>query len=277
MEHKIIVDSCCDMTPQLAEKLGITIVPLTMRLGEKEFTDDDSLDLPGFMAEMEAGTDRISTAAPSPVSFKEAIESAKNSFIITISKHLSATFENATLGKALAEESGDVDTHVFDSKTASAGEVLLAIKLREMLNLGKSKEQIIKSFGELIDTMKTFFVLERYDNLIKNGRLNKVAGKIVGVLNIKLIMGADGNGQIALFAKPRGTKRMIAKILDLIGEKWNSAAGETMVISHCNNPDLVKQITDAVKSKFNFKDIVVVPTSGTISVYSDNKGIIMAF
>ena len=277
MDYKIIVDSCCDMTLQLAKRLGVISIPLTMRLGEKEYTDDDNLDINGFMADMDACREKVSTSAPSPILFKEAIESATRSFIVTISNRLSATHESAVSGKAMAEEEAKVDTHVFDSKSASAGEVLIAVKIREFLSKGMPKEQIIKSINSFIDGMKTLFVLERYDNLIKNGRLGKVSGKIINVLNIKLIMGADGDGSIMLFSKPRGTKQMIEKMMSYIREKGASTSGETMVITHNNNIDLVTRLCDSIKKQFDFKEIIIVPTRGAISVYADNKGVVMAF
>ena len=277
MEYKIIVDSCCDMTPQLISHLNATSVPMTMRLGQKEFLDDDSLDLPGFMAEMKACKESVSSASPSPHTFMEAMEASERSFVVTISSQLSGSFAAAELGKSLAEEKGAVDVHVFDSKSASAGEVLIALKIREFLTNGVSKDQIIKSINSFIDNMKTYFVLERHDNLIKNGRLNKVTGKIINVLNIKLIMGADGEGNIALFAKPRGTKQMIDKLLSFIKNSEKSTDGESMVICHCNNLSLANQISNSIKQHFNFKEIFIIPTKGVISLYADDKGIVMAF
>jgi len=277
MDYKIIVDSCCDITAELAERLGIISVPVTLRLGDKEFIDDETIDLPGFMAEMKACTEKIGTASPSSYSFTEAMKTAKRAFVVTLSSKLSGSYSNALIGKADAEESGVSDIHVFDSKSASAGELLLAIKIRELLTNGMPKDQIIKSINAVIDNMKTYFVLERYDNLIKNGRLNKVTGKIINVLNIKLIMGADGDGSIALYAKPRGTKQMIDKILSYIGSKGKSISGETMVISHCNNLPLAKQLSDAIKKQFDFKEVIIVPAKGAISLYADDKGIVMAF
>ncbi len=125
--------------------------------------------------------------------------------------------------------------------------------------------------------MKTFFVLERYDNLQKNGRLNKLSGKIAHLLNIKLIMGADGEGSIALFDKPRGTAKMIEKLLSYIEKSGKDTAGENIVIAHCNNPALAERLADAIKNRFRFADIHVVPTGGVSSLYADEKGIIMAF
>ena len=278
MEYKIIVDSCCDMTPELAERLGVSaVVPMTMMLGDKEFVDDDSLDLPGFMAEMKACKGKVSSASPPPIAFMEAIESAIHSFVVTISSQLSGSYANAELGKTFAEENGVTDTHVFDSKSASAGEILVAIKLRELLSKGIPKDQIISTINQFIDSMKTFFVLERYENLIKNGRLNKVTGKIVQLMNVKLIMGSDGSGNIKLHAKPRGTEQMLEKIISFIKSTNRSTNGESMVICHCNNLPLAKQLSNAINLQFSFKEILIIPTKGTISLYADDKGIVMAF
>lgn len=277
MDYKIIVDSCCDMTSQLKKRLGIISVPLFLRLGSKEFEDDDALDLPGFMAKMKACTESVGSASPPPVSFQKAIEKAGNSFIVTLSSKLSGSYSSASMGKVYAEEKGNVNTHVFDSKSASAGEVLLAVKIRELIKKGMSKEHIIHAMNQFIDNMKTYFVLERYDNLLKNGRLNKITGKLISILNIKLVMGSDGNGNIALYAKSRGTAQMIEKILSYIKESGRKTDDENLVISHCNNPGLAKQLSDAIQQKFHFKEIIIVPTKGISSLYADDKGIVLAF
>ena len=277
MDYKIIVDSCCDMTPELAERLGVTSIPMTMMLGSKEFVDDETLDLEGFMAEMKACTEKVSSACPSPHAFMEAIETAIHSFVVTISSQLSASFASAEMGKSLAAERGITDTHVFDSKSASAGEVLIAVKLRELLSKGLPREQIIKSINSFINSMKTYFVLERYENLIKNGRLNKVTGRIISILNFKMIMGADGHGTIALFAKPRGTAQMLEKMVSMVKSSNRPINGENMVICHCNNLPLAKQLSNTIRQNFNFKEIFIIPVKGVISVYADDKGIVMAF
>ncbi|MCL2201097.1 MAG: DegV family protein [Oscillospiraceae bacterium] len=278
MKQKIIVDSCCDMTPELAERLGISaVVPMSMMLGEKEYIDDENLDLSKFMEEMTACKERVSTSAPPPNAFMEAIESAVSSFVVTISSQLSATFENARIGQSFASENGVTDTHIIDSKSASAGEVLVAIKLRELLAQGLSSDQIISSIENFIGSMKTYFVLERYENLIKNGRLGKVKGKIVQLMNVKLIMGSDGEGAIALHAKPRGIPQMLDKMVSFVKGSEKTTTGESMVICHNNNLPLATQLSETFKRHFDFKEILIVPMRGAISLYADNKGIVLAF
>jgi fatty acid-binding protein DegV len=90
-------------------------------------------------------------------------------------------------------------------------------------------------------------------------------------------MGSDGDGNIALYAKPRGTKQMLEKLISLIKSSEKPTSGESIVISHCNNPGLAEQLSNAVKKHFDFKEIVIVPTRGISSMYADDKGIIMAF
>lgn len=277
MKYKIIADSCCDMTPELKKRLDLITIPLTMRLGQKEFTDDESLDINNFITEMKACTEKTSSASPAPLLYQEAIEKAQNSFVVTLSSRLSGSYASALLGKKLAEEGGKSETYVFDSKSASAGEVLIAVKIRELLEQGMAKDHIIQSVNHFVENMKTYFVLERYDNLLKNGRLNKLTGKLIHVLNIKLLMGSDGNGEIALYAKPRGTNQMIGKLLSFIKESGKKTDGESLVITHCNNPGLAERLSAAIEQQYNFKEILIVATRGLSSLYADDKGIIMAF
>ena len=277
MEYKIITDSCADFTDELRADLGICSVPLTMRLGDKEFKDDEELKLDEFMAEMKACTAKVGSAAPDPHLYQEAMESVPESFVVTLSSNLSASYSNAVIAKNDAEKSGAHSVLVFDSKSASAGETLIAMKIRELIDRALPKESIISTVENFIKNMKTYFVLENYDNLLKNGRLHKITGTLIRILNIKLLMGSDGNGNIKLYAKPKGIKQMIESLLTLIRESGKNFAEEKLVISHCNNRKLADDIKAAVKARFGFKDIIIVPTGGLSSLYADNQGVIVAF
>jgi DegV family protein with EDD domain len=277
MKFGIIVDSCCDMTPDMKAAMDILSVPLTMRLGQKEYSDDETLDYPAYMADMKACMEKVGSASPSPYLYARAMAEKGSSFVITLSSQLSGSYSSALVGKTMAEEKGGVDTHIIDSKSASAGQTLVALKLHELLSQVLTKEEIIQAVNRFVDNMKTYFVLERYDNLQKNGRLNKITGSIANFLNLKLIMGSDGHGNIALYAKPRGTVKMLEKLLTFIEESGKGVAGENVVISHCNNPTLAQRLADAIKERFHFSKIHIVPTGGLSSLYADDQGIIMAF
>lgn len=276
MEYKLVVDSCCDITPELSREFGIVTVPLTMTLGETSITDDEALDLPAFMEQMKNCTGRIGSASPPPMIYKEAFDDSQTSFAVTLSCNLSGSYASAMLGKELAEAEG-ADVHVFDSKSASAGEVLIALKIIDLINEGMQKLNIIAVIDNFISQMKTYFVLENIDNLLKNGRIGIIAGKLISVLNIKPIMGSDGDGNIALFSHARGQKQIIEKLTDTIESSGKDTNGESMVIAHCNNPGLAEKLMSAISSKYHFKNILIVPMRGISSIYANDKGIVMAF
>lgn len=277
MDKRIIVDSCCDLTPKLREQLGVISVPLSLNLGDEVLVDDDNLNINNLIAKMKACKAKIGSACPSPDSFKQAFLKCKQSFAVTISSNLSGSYFSALTAKGMAEEEGCEVVHVFDSKSASAGEILVVLKLRQLIDKGLEKIKIVEHIENFIKNIKTFFILENIDNLVKNGRLNKIVGKIISVMNIKPIMGSDGDGNIALFSHARGEKQIIPKLLDTIKNSKKDTTDQTLVITHCNNEKLAEEFKDAVIKNYNFKDIIILPTRGLSSLYANDKGLIFAF
>ncbi len=276
MNMQIVADSCCDIPESQQDALGVVTVPLTLTLGEKNFTDDEALDLPSFMEKMKACKKRIGSAAPAPSLYETAFNSAPISFAVTISANLSASYSSAMLAKANVEESGAF-VHVFDSKSACSGEALIVHKIRQLIREGLPHLDIVTRIEEFIGNMKTFFVLDNIDNLLKNGRLNRITGTIISKLHIRPILGADANGDISLFSHVQGWKQAVKKLADTIENSGKKTEGETMVITHCNNPEMATLLADEIRRRYRFEEIVVLATRGLSSVYANEKGIVIAF
>jgi len=276
MTYKLIADSCCDMTKVLRKKLGLVSIPLRMVLGEKEYVDNEDLDVDMFIRDMNSYKGKAASSCPSPADYRDAFLGSGTAFAVTLSENLSGSYSSAMAGKALAEEQG-ADVHVFDSKSASAGEILVALKIRELIDMGKQKLEIIDKVGKFIKEMKTFFVLENLDNLIKNGRMNKIVGHIATIMHIRPILGSDGDGNIALFSKVRGSRQALDKLADTIEESGKQTEGETMVITHCNNLSGATLLKKIISERYKFAKIHIIPTGGLSSMYANNGGIIMAY
>ncbi|MFA5675593.1 MAG: DegV family protein [Christensenellales bacterium] len=276
MNYKIVADSGCDVTLELKKELGVEIVPLSMILGNKTFVDNDTLDADDFLSQMHEYKGQPKSSCPSPQDFIDRCSKGVINFIVTLSSKLSGSYGSANIAKGMLLEQG-IESYVFDSKSASAGQLLIVKKLKELINAGIEKADIINKIEHFIDKMKTFFVLDSLENLIKNGRMSKVAGIIAEVLNIRPILKGDENGEIALFSRVRGSNNSIKKLADTIGEVYKDTKERILAITHCNAAEKAARLIEIIEEKYCFKDIVIAPTHGLTGMYANEGGIIIAF
>jgi len=279
MSVEIVADSGCDSSAEIREELDLELVPLTIMVpNHPELKDDIDLDTEYLLDIMNAEKEPARSACASIDDYAKRMLAYDESVFITLSQHLSGSYNTACVARDMVLDiCPEKKIHIFDSKSASAGELLLVAKLRECIQMKMPYEHIVQKTNQFIDSMKTYFVLERYDNLINSGRLSHLKGKLISFLKINLVMGSDGDGNIALFGKTRGSERVIERMLGFIKNSGRETKGENMVITHCNNPSLAETLKAAVKSRYNFKNIFVLATKGTSSLYANEKGIIMAF
>ncbi|RCW52476.1 DegV family protein [Halanaerobium sp. ST460_2HS_T2] len=278
MNFKIIVDSCCDLTDEIRNKFDISTAPLSIDIGDKHFVDDENLDREALLAEMRNHNQAPKTASPGPGRFLDLYKKYENIFVVTLSKELSATYQNAVLAKnMLVEESENKFIKVFNSFSASVGETMIAYKLGELIESGLKKGEIIEKTEEYIAGMQTLFVLDSLDNLIKAGRMGKLKGKIASFFNIKPVLGATPEGTITLVDKARGSKRAIRKLVDKIGEKGEKLEEKVLGIAHCNALEKAEYIKKQAAQKYNFRKIIILETAGISTVYANEGGIVIAF
>ena len=258
MSYTLVADSSCDLTDELRTEWGVKSVPLTLTLGEDSYVDDENLDLPDFMARMKACKARVGSAAPSPGLYAEAF-GKDDAFAVTLSSSLSGSYASAMSGKEIAEEAG-ASVHVFDSRSAAAGEVLLILKIRKLIQQGLEKSEIIQKIESFIKDMSTFFVLDNIDNLYKNGRLNRITATLISTLHIRPIMGADREGNISLVSHVQGWKQVVKKLADTIEHVGRDTTGQSLVITHCNNPTMAEELKAEIERRYHFSEILVLPT-----------------
>ncbi|MDO5689854.1 MAG: DegV family protein [Tissierellia bacterium] len=277
MKIGIITDSACDLTPEMERGFSRQSIPFKITLGEKTFVDDGSIEQGELIREMKAYQGVPKTAAPSPGDFLASYEKADQSFVVTISSALSATYSNAILAKQMLEEKTDKLVHVFDSKSAGSGETLVYLKIKELLEQNMGFEEIVTKVEEMIRGMRTIFVLESVENLRKNGRLSKVAGFLASVLSIKPVLYADEKGEIKLKEKARGLKKAHELLIQYIGEDKELLKERIMVICHCNRLATAQKIRDEIEKRFAPKEIHLVDTGGLTTIYADDGGIIISY
>lgn len=277
MEYKIVADSSCDLNDDLRGVMDVSLVPFKIDIDNSSFVDDENIDMSDLVSTMLASPNPVKTSCPSPGDFKETYVDGDNVFVVTISKELSATYNSAILAKdMILEEMKDKFVHVFNSKSASVGETLTAIKIKECLDKKLSNSEIVEKVEAYIEEMKTFFISEDLSNLIKNGRISKTSGLIANVLNIKPIMKVTDDGNIEAVEKIRGSRKAFKRLAEIIGETGLKFEERVIAISHANALEKALDLKEDLK-KYNFKDIIIVETKGLSTVYVNNGGIIVSF
>lgn len=278
MDFKIIVDSCCDLTDEIKERFNISKAPLSINIGDKHFIDDENLNRNELLKAMKNSDQAPKTASPGPGPFLDLYRKYENTFVVTLSKELSASYQNAVLAKdLLVEEAEDKFVKVFNSFSASVGETMIAYKLGELIEAGFKKDEIVEKAEKYIDEMQTLFVLDSLDNLIKAGRMGKLKGKLASFFNIKPVLAGTAEGTITLLDKARGSKRAIRKLIDKIGDKGDNLEDKVLGIAHCNALEKAEYIKKKAAEKYNFRKIIIVETAGISTVYANEGGIVLAF
>lgn len=188
MTVRIVTDSSCDLSAADIERYQITVVPLTIRFGDEEFTDGQDLSAENFYEKMAASDDLPSTAAPAPGAFETvfrelAAGGADAVVCINLSFALSATGESAQNAARALE--GEVDVRVVDSGKVSVGLGLMVKAAAAAAEAGHRSDEIEAQLAQLKDRVFIYAVLDTLDNLKKGGRIGTAQALLGSALSIK--------------------------------------------------------------------------------------------
>lgn len=280
MSIQIIIDSCCDVTPALRRALRFEVASLTVRVGEQSFRDDETLSVPALLQAMKACKDSATSACPSPEEYASLMRRADQSVVVTLSSKLSGSYNAAMVARDMVlEEFPEKRIHVFDSESASAGELRVALLLRQYIDGGMEFDEIVEKTTQFIAGMKTFFVLEDLSNLVKNGRISKVAGLMGTMLSIRPIMGENGHGEIIQLDKVRGTQTAMRRLVEIVAAHTSQFPQNTLtlVLSYCNCPQRAAELKEKLlAASAALREVILVPTCGISTLYANDGGVVLA-
>lgn len=277
MKWKIVADSGSNLREieDLPENISLGLVPLILHLDEKELIDTPDVDTKKLVKDM-AEAKETSTACPAPGVYAEAFSGADNILCITISSEVSGSFNSAELGRKIAlEKNPDANIYVFDSNSAGGEIDLLILKAIKLIKEGKEFQHVVDGLHAYHKHTYVGYMLQSIKNLVKSGRVSKVVGSIVGLLNINILGIRSEEGTIEMSDRVRGEKRALNKFLaDMIENGFN---GNAVEISHVNNRELADQLAEKMLEHFPEANITIRPTSGLCSFYAEDNGLIVGY
>lgn len=277
MSYKIVVDSCGELPENLKKDRHFETVSLEIFVDDYHIIDDETFEQAEFLYRVKKSPNCPKSTCPSPERYFRAYDcEAEHIYAVTLSAKLSGSYNSAELGKSLyIEEKGEKQIHVFDSKSASVGETLIAMKIQECEEAGMAFEEVVEAVETYISRQNTYFVLETLETLRKNGRLSNLKAFVASALNIKPVMGSTDEGEICQLDQARGMNKALDKMIQAMLGKVQDCETKILAIAHCNCPQRAKSIVEKLEKLAKFKDIFVVDTAGISSMYANDGGIIM--
>ena len=277
MEYRIVVDSCGELTDEMKKSGIYKTASLSMEVDGVHIQDDESFDQADFLKRVAESSECPKSSCPSPEKYMELYHcEAERVYAVTLSAELSGSHNSAELGRKLYEEEyGRKQIHVFNSRSASVGESLIALKIQECEEAGMDFEQVVETVEAYIEEQHTYFVLENLDTLRKNGRLTGLKSLVVSAVNIKPVMGSTPEGTICQLDKSRGMKKALAKMAEHVAKDAVKPEEKILAIAHCNCPERAEVVRKLILEKVKVKDSFIVDTAGISSMYANDGGIIV--
>lgn len=277
MSYRIIVDSCGELTDEMKKSGMYKSAPLSMEVNGTHVADDNTFDQARFLRLVAESPHCPRSSCPSPEEYMSLYDcGADRVYVVTLSSELSGSYNSAELGRKLFEEEhSDKKIYVFNSRSASVGETLIAMKIRECEERGMDFEEVKECVESYIKGQNTYFVLENLDTLRKNGRLTGIKSLVASALNIKPVMGSTPAGTICQLGQARGIKRALDKMTDHIVQNAESPEEKVLGIAHCNCPKRAEKVREILLGKLKVKSSFIVNTAGISTMYANDGGIIV--
>jgi DegV family protein with EDD domain len=261
----LITDTAADLHEDIIKKYNIHVLPFRIIYKDREYKDGveitpkevyDNLD-------KEVPTSSLPSMQDMEDTFTKLEEEGyTNAIAVTLSTGLSGIY-NAV--KLVSENHPSLKTYVCDSQSISAGEGVIVEVCAELIEKGKSFDEIVNEIPNIKSRIDLFFVVGTLEYLKKGGRIGKVSGTIAELLNIKPIISVDKkDGKYYTYDKVRGRKQSINRILEIVEEKLKKNKCRVWVMDG-NAPEETKKVFEGIKKMDN---VVNVNFGGTISPVS---------
>jgi len=260
MSVRIVTDSACDLRGDEVSKLGIEVVPLSIRFGDTEYADREGLAVDEFYRLLAEHDDLPETAAPSPGRFEQAFQrqldaGAESVVCINISAAVSATMQSA----ATAAKDLDADIRVVDSKSVTAGQGSIVLGAARLAAEGASADEVAAHAESLSSRTHVFGTLDTLENLQKGGRIGNARALLGSVLSIKPIIDIS-SGSVEEAGRQRTRRKSMLWMRDNLA---SFGAIENLAIMHGEAPDLddfvaiLSEVTDTSNARIEIIGPVV--------------------
>ena len=267
---RVVTDSTSDILPDEARRLGVDVVPLTVRFGDEQFRDGVDLGPDEFYRRLPTATVQPSTSQPTPEQFAEVyrrhVDAGDTVLSIHISAALSGTLQSATLA---AQDLPRGAVRVVDSTTVSAGMQFLVRAALSDVEEGCDLDELERRVVSRRERVAVHVLLDTLTYLQRGGRIGRAQGLVGGILNVKPLLGVR-NGVVHPEARVRKRQQGIDKMLEMARQASPLSA---LAAFHCGAPELLELIEPRLRADHPGVEVITGQLGAVVGTYSGPGGV----
>ncbi|MFS9032034.1 DegV family protein [Streptococcus anginosus] len=273
MTFKILTDSTADLPESWALENDVQILGLTIQLDGTtyETVGDKKLTSEQLLSKMEAGsqptTSQINVGQFEDI-FRGYAEIGMPVLYIAFASVLSGTYQSAVMARDMVlEDFPEAVIRIIDTKAASMGEGILVMKAVEAKAAGQSLEQVVALIKSLVPKVKTYFLVDDLNHLMRGGRISKTAALMGSVVNIKPVIAVKGDGRLDSVAKVRGKKKAQTEVVRMTLE---DIADPRVVIAYAgaDSQEVAQVLKNQLLASEQVNEVLILPLGPVISTHT---------
>jgi DegV family protein with EDD domain len=265
----VVVDSSADLADGVLDRHHIAIVPLQVVFGSEIFRDRVELRPDEFYRRLRSAKDLPTTSQPAPAEFvrvfRDALQEADEVVAVLLSAALSGTHR---AGAAAAKAAGLSNVAVVDSGSVSLGAGMLALRAAELAESGWRGADIVTELERLRAQTGAFITVDRYDNLLRSGRVTRGKAWVAGLLDVKPILSLDEAGRVVPVDRVRGRDNVAPRVLALLERRLTPRPKAVRFgVAHADAPDVAERVRTALVAAYRPRDCFVSLATGVLGTH----------
>jgi DegV family protein with EDD domain len=265
----VVTDTSADLPDSLLDRHHIAMVPLQVVFAGSTYRDRVELRPEEFYRRLRSAADLPTTSQPTPADFiqvfRGAAQEADEIVAVLLGSSLSGTFNAAQA----AVRAGNVqNVHLVDSLTASLGVGLLTLRGAELAASGWDGARIAAELKRIRSHSGMLLTVDRYDNLLRSGRISRGKAWLAGMLDVKPILSLDPEGKVVPVERVRGREQVESRILALLDQRLTPRPKVVRFgVAHADAPEVAERVRQALVQRFHPRDCLVSLATGVLGTH----------
>jgi len=265
----VVTDSSADLADSVLDRHHITVVPLQVVFGNEAFRDRIDLKPEEFYRRLGAAKDLPTTSQPAPADFVRVLRDARAEADEVVGVLLSSTL-SGTLSSAQAavRAAGISSVHLVDSRSASLGVGMLALRGAELAESGWAGADIARELERVRGQSGMLLTVDRYDNLLRSGRVSRGKAWIAGMLDVKPILSLDGDGRVIPIDRVRGREQLVPRVLALLEKRLRPRPAVVRFgVVHTGAEETAQRVRAALVAAYQPRDCFLTLATGVLGTH----------